>query len=184
MEPNCLEIIYDLHAKKGKTYKYYEEVKERVIGDVLMGKIKNNKLVSITPFVNQTILYFYETAQKMNEEIFFSGGCSYVVYRGIKNIKPNNNQIVQPIPFSTSLEKENAKNWASDDCCILNISVPVNTHFLCIDNPNEGKEIVLPAGIINIQKTTKIDNITEYDCVFDPSNTYEKMIELQIKHEY
>lgn len=184
----CINVIYELHISlKDKKYK---EFTEDVISDIFMGKIKNNKLIGITERVKNTIKYFYYFANKLSIDYTLKG-CVYTVYRGISsNAYIIDNKIIQPIPFSVSILKENTDNWIGLNCCRLHIIFNSETKFICIDNTLEGKEIVLPAGVLNIleeweenteEKPQKIKN---YKCVLDPTKTYDEMLELQKNYNY
>jgi chaperonin GroEL len=83
--------------------------------------------------------------------------------------------IIAKIPFSTSIEFENAENWINykTNCCLWAIKVPVETKFLCINNPNEGKEIILPAGKLIIENTSEHKSVKLFNCLFVPNLEYQ-----------
>lgn len=184
LDDKCLATVYELHSQS--TNKIYFELRDRVIDDVLMNKIRDGKLSGITAFVQETIQYFYTCANELYEKIHFDKGCNYTVHRGTKQtylIKDN--KVIQPIPFSTSLEERNIENWVGSQCCKWHINFPLNTRFVGIDNPNEGKEIVLPAGILHLTKQwIDIDNIINYNCILEPTKSYNDMLELQKKYNF
>jgi len=184
MDQSCLETVYELHS--ASTDKIYTEIRDRIIDDVLMGKIRNGTLSGLTPFVQETLQFFYKRANELYDQIHFKQGCTYVVHRGTKGTKPKiiDNKTVQPIPFSTSLEEKNIENWIGPTCCRWHIFFPLNTRFIGIDNPNEGKEIVLPAGVLHITKQWVEDGIINYNCHLEPTETYEDMIKLQKEYGF
>lgn len=167
MAQNCIEEVYKKHTSCMD--RYYEEVRDNIIDDMLMGKVvlkpEGVTLVGMTEKVKKLIDLFYKVAKKLYIP------CSFTVYRGTRPIKIAENTLFQPIPFSTSLVPENAMNWIDEDekCCIWRINVPKDSLFLCIDNPNEGKEVILPAGMIRIIKSS-MDSIRVYECEFIPDN--------------
>jgi hypothetical protein len=183
IDKKCIEVIYELHITN-KDEKYIQFT-NNIISDVLMGKIKNGKLRGINDFVKNTIIYFYEFANKLSNT-YILRGCEYTVYRGIfsPNIIVDNNKIIQPIPFSASIYIHNADNWIGVDCCRLHIYFDSETPFICIDNEIEGKEVILPAGVLNIVEQWEENGIKNYKCILDSTKTYEEMIELQKKYKY
>ena len=166
MAENCIEKVYEKHTSSMD--RHYEEVRDNIIDDMLMGKIVSKpegiSLIGMTEKVKSLISLFYKVARKLYTP------CEFTVYRGTRPIKIDKDTLIQPIPFSTSLDPENAMNWIDEDdkCCIWRIRVPRNSLFLCIDNPNEGKEVVLPAGKIRINKSSLPDSIRVYECEFIP----------------
>jgi len=188
----CLETIYNLHSKSED--RMYAELQEKVVGDVLMNKIKNNKLIGITPFVIDTIKDFYIVANDLYKRFRFEKGCRYIVYRGTKHFGNyyTGDKVVQPIPFSTSLDEKNMEEWigapespTGKTCCKWHIQIPLNTRFVGLDNPNEGREILLPAGILYI-KNMNIDSegITNYYCFLKPTKTFRDMVKLQKMYKF
>jgi len=169
---NCLLALYDCHtADKNSTYR---EVGDGIIDDMLMGKYdKQGNLRKLSKRVEDFIENYYMVARHFYTK-YQSCRCSdvshYTVYRGsstTQNLK--NMTVVSTIPFSTSIETENALNWINfkTNCCIWVIKVPTDTMFLCIDNPNEGKEVVLPAGKFYVSAEKVIEGITTYECDFE-----------------
>jgi hypothetical protein len=150
-----------------------------------MGKIKDGKLRGINDTVKKVINSFYIIANRYYNKYHFKDGCQYIVYRGTKRLVITDS-LVQPIPFSTAIEKEGAENWTGEECCLWEISFPLHTKFVCLDNPNEGKEVILPAGVLKIDKKDIISidgdegskNITYYKCRLLPTDSEEEMYEL------
>ena len=82
------------------------------------------------------------------------------VYRGVKNMNPYMNHI-QPIPFSTCLEFNNAVDWIipnNSRSFIMSIKVSHIVKYTFIGNLDEGNEVVLPAGILVFQRKVKRGN--------------------------
>jgi len=150
-----------------------------------MGKIKNGKLRGVNEKVKDTIKYFYNFANTLSNQYTLRGSL-YTVYRGVSspNIIVDNNKIIQPIPFSASIYKENTDNWIGLNGCRLHIIFRSETSFICINNDLEGKEVVLPAGILNIIEEWNEEIIKNYKCILTPTKTYNEMIELQKKYRY
>jgi len=183
IDKKCLEVLYSIHSKsQGRVY---SELRDRVIDDVLMNRIRNGRLSGITPFVDETIRYFYDCANELYRYVRFKEGCKYIVYRGTKTNYLVGNIAVQPIPFSASLEEKNTDFWVGKECCRWHIQFPLDTRFVGIDNPKEGKEIILPAGILYLQHAVKDQNgIINYYCQFNATKTYEEMKDLQKKYNF
>jgi hypothetical protein len=179
LQKTCIEVLYELHSSE--TDEEYELISDDIIGDMLMNKIKNGKLIDITYSVDRLIKDFYDYAEKMYQKYHFETGCSnYIVYRGTNTNYVKEGIAVQPIPFSVSIDQKNAYNWVRDNCCMWHIHVPLDTRFLGINNPKEGREVILPAGILVLTSEFLDENgITNYIADFKPCNTYSEMIKLQ-----
>jgi len=144
----------------------YMNVVEMIIGDVLMGKIKKSddgclQLVNMTESVNNLIENWYIMAndlQKYNKHYFS-------VYRGVSNMD-DEDIIVQPVPFSTCIEFDNALNWVYDDkSFIMKINIKVGDLYTFTGNTHEGREVVI-RGCCLIKTTSLKENgiiINEYN---------------------
>lgn len=179
MEKECLLTIYDCHTSNNS--KLYRSVCSSIIDDMLMGKYdKDGRLRKLNDEVKLLIEDYYTLANEFYEKYHFCK-CEdleyYTVYRGSSTEQRSNersndrsNTIIAHIPFSTSIEPENAENWINykTKCCLWVIRVPVDTKFLCIDNPNEGKEIILPAGKLIIENINEKNSIKMFECLFKP----------------
>lgn len=175
----CLEAVYACHV--GSEDPMYYKVTEDIVGDMLMGKyVEGGVLRGMVPRVLELIDNYYQLADEFYEKYHFCA-CKdlqyYVIYRGTNNSSPEfvpGHKRIALIPFSNSLEKENVFNWVNEDngCCVWRIKVPVDTKFLCLDNDNEGKETVLPAGATIIDEVSTItdpetgNTYIMYDCTF------------------
>jgi hypothetical protein len=101
----------------------------------------------------------------------------FYVYRGLFNM-PNNitHRIPHPIPFSTTLSEDFAKEWLygyTEGLIVLRLLItPENNSFVYI-NVDEEQEVLIPPGdIIITEQYKKQDNITYYSCIFKKINNY------------
>jgi hypothetical protein len=143
----------------------YQNVVDSIIGDMLMNKVKlvEGKLkVNINDVVMKLIQKWYEIAislkkysKKEKNEI--------IVYRGVYDMEETEENILQPIPFSTSLLISSCYNWIEnrDNSFIMKIRIPVENLFTFIGNKNEGYEIVLSAGFLKKRLNKKNNEISE-----------------------
>jgi hypothetical protein len=172
-----------------KNNEKHSQIQEEIIGDGLQGKVKLKEgkyVVSDDKAVNDLITGWYSMANSIHFKILSS--CNYVVYRGAKLINTDHDEIkLFPIPVSTSKNIENLANWIGyDDRVPIVILFTSDTYFTCLNNPDEGEEIILPAGILKIvskqEKSYNIwdkdTNIPTYICHFTPKNTIEEMVEM------
>jgi hypothetical protein len=175
---NCLEILYDLHTSnykgESKLQKLYTSVTDDIINDMLMNKYdKYGKFRQLNDRTLNLIKNYYYLINEFHQMYNFE--CKdeyYVLWRGTNVIDIKNDQVKYEIPFSTSIKKQNVFSWINYEkkCCIWKILVPINTKLLCINNPNEGKEVILPSGYLNIITKKNIKNEEEvivYICKFE-----------------
>ena len=164
--------VRDIH--KDYIYKSTEYLKttDDIIGDMLMNRVKqiNGKL---TLNLNNIVYNIIEKWYNLSEELK-KYNTPITLYRGVRYSK-NDKIIVQPIPFSTCVEYEYAKDWIYNNGYIMKINVKDETPYTFIDNINEGDEVVLPSGYLHQIKSMNNENIIEYD--FVPLN-YNEMMKL------
>jgi hypothetical protein len=156
----------------------YKNVVDSIIGDMLMNKVKLVEgilKVNINNVVFNLIHEWYEIAVslKKNEENEKNNLKNIIVYRGVYDMKETEENILQPIPFSTSLLISSCYNWIEnrDNSFIMKIHIPIKNLFTFIGNKNEGYEIVLSAGFLKkrmdknneISETYDNKKIIEYD---------------------
>jgi hypothetical protein len=171
LEKVALEAIYELHTSE--TDPSYRKLTEDIIGYMLMGKYdKNGNLRELSKQTIGVIKEYYKVADNLYDKYRFAikgkNERFYTVYKGVnKKLNNDKNRIEFMIPFSTSIEEDNALNWVYDDCCVLVIRFPMDTKFVCIDNPNEGKEVVLPKGVLTIQNEYDKSGVHTYEGVFE-----------------
>lgn len=184
----CIESIYDFHINQGYDEDLYQEIVESIVGDMLMGKVKGKNII-LERNVDNLIRDFYTLANKYYDMCHFVSGCdSYVLYRGTdRDYNPHGTFVVYPIPFSTSIDEGNTRDWVNkgDACCVWRIRVPLSTRLLALKNDPEGREVVLPAGVLmktNFGET--YDGIKIIDCDFMGTKSYEDMEELQKLYNY
>lgn len=156
----CLLSIYNLHICNKSTNAEYAELIDGVIGDMLMGKYRDGQFRPIKEKgVVALINTFYRLADEFYQKYHFNicpDLTHYVVYRGVSE---NNAGVTRGsvitcyIPFSTCIDKSNAEEWTREGTgSLLTIKVPVDTKFLCMDNADEGKEVVLPSGLLVVNE--------------------------------
>ncbi len=143
----------------------YQNVVDSIIGDMLMNKVKlvEGKLkVNINDLVFKLIQEWYEIAislkkYRKNDEN------DIIVYRGVYDMKETEENILQPIPFSTSLLISSCYNWIEnrDNSFIMKIHIPSENLFTFIGNKNEGYEIVLSAGFLKKRSIKKNNELSE-----------------------
>lgn len=155
----------------------YAEIEENIIGDNLMGKVKVRDLVMTVfhnAFVTKLIVDWYAMSAVIRDGL--DHGEAFHVYRGIKLSYIPEHIIVQPIPFSTAYETDAGIGFTDNGKYLLDITVEPNVAFTCINNPGEGDEIVLPAGVCVI--TGVVQNVPIVDLIpgyvdRDPSLKYD-----------
>lgn len=109
----------------------------------------------------EQIVRFYSCLFELSSRISFC--YSHIVYRGVRDIKLNDvDFLYHPIPFSTSLSKEFAQNWAGECGLVFEILVE-NVPFVYVGNGIE-EEIMLPEGFLRWNKKT--NNLQKIKCLF------------------
>ena len=145
-----IEDIYIIHTSlKDEKYK---NLSNNIIDDMLMGLNKFSKEVlvnKLTILQKNLIEDYYYIAEKLNN--IYSND-KFIVYKGVYGIEYIIEEFI--VPFSTAIDVEKVLHWTDDKKTIYKILVPRNTMFVCIDNTNEGREVVLPSG--------KIKKISQY----------------------
>lgn len=162
-----IRVIENNHITNIEKNSTYMSVIEMIIGDVLMGKVKKTadgslKLFNITPVVERLI----DNWSIMANDLKQYNDCCFNVYRGVSNME-DTDIIVQPLPFSTCIDYENARNWVYTDGFIMDINIKVGDLYTFTGNEYEGREVVLaPCTLKKISTTTK-DGITvnKYDII-------------------
>ena len=169
------DICSKCHINLIRKSDYYIEIIDSIIGDMLMDKIyiKNDQMYLK---INKRVLDLISGWYDLSSKLLIYNTDNITVYRGVSFMDISNNKIVQPIPFSSCIDFENALNWIHPDdlnSFIMKINIKSGISYTYTGNLNEGNEVVLPAGIL-----TKVNviscNIVEYD--FEPF-TYSQMIE-------
>ena len=166
-----ISCVYDNHISNKYSIENYNMFMNDIINDILMGKISSveNKIIikGVNKKVIDTIKLFYKLAATLADLHATDDDEGYYrVYRRM-NFEFTDDTLIQPIPFSTSIVYEYIKSQCEYEGTkyIYIIDFLKNTHFVSIDNDNEGKEIILPACLLKKIKTTNIDNITIYNCI-------------------
>ena len=174
----CLDILYNLHTEnyqgEDKLGILYTKFTDDVISDGLMNKYnKEGKLKILNKTEEKLINDYYILSSKLHEKYNFEcKGEYYIFYRASSPINIIDNKIEYKIPFYVSIEEKNMFNWINYKlkCCLWKIFTSMNTKFVCINNPNEGKEVVLPAGYMEIISEEYIDfendKIKQYNVLF------------------
>lgn len=178
----------------------YKAIQENIIGDNLMGKVRIvDTVLAVTnhPYTNNLIEKWYEMSAAIRAGL--DHGEPFHVYRGIKLPQRPGNCIIQPIPFSTGCEIGPAIGFTDRGNYLLDITVTPEVAYTCITNPEEGDEVILPAGVCVVtgivQQNIGGDDgiapeyadsydflrVTVVQCTFRPANTIAKMREL---HEF
>lgn len=178
----------------------YSTIQENIIGDNLMGKVRIvDTVLAVTnhPHTNNLIETWYEMSAAIRAGL--DHGEPFHVYRGLTLPQQPGNCIVQPIPFSTACEIGPAIGFTDRGKYLLDITVSPDVAYTCLTNPEEGDEVILPAGLCVItgivQQNIGGDDgiapeyadsydflrVTIVQCTFRPANTIAKMREL---HEF
>ena len=165
-------LVRDIHKKYIYKSTDYLKITDDIIGDMLMNRVEriNGKLKLK---LNETVCNIIEKWYKLSEEVK-NYNIPIILYRGVRYSK-NDKIITQPIPFSTCVEYEYAKDWIYNDGYIMKINVKEKTPYTFIDNINEGDEVVLPCGYLYETKSINNENIVEYDFI---SLNYNEMMKL------
>jgi len=103
----------------------------------------------------------------------------YTLYRYIgSDMTKNNNLIVCPLPFSTSMSFDFVVDWFSDlhkECCMLIIKIPIGYPAVFLSSPLDNdetknllnqsqKEVTLPPSILMIHDRYIVDEMTFFIC--------------------
>ena len=151
-----LEDIYIIHTSMND--EKYKNICNNIIDDMLMNLNKFSKetlLKKLTNMQKNLILDYYYMSEKLynsfyeNTELYNNSDNNFIVYKGVYNV--NRNYILKEftLPFSTAIDIEKVLHWTDEENIIYKIVVNKNTKFICIDNTNEGREVVLPCGKLN-----------------------------------
>lgn len=150
-----LEDVYECHKEFGKTDDTYQKICRQIRDDGLMFKYRNGIFIGYNKLTTSTLelinlIYLY--SELYHRRCITTD--SFTVFRGVNNFRKYKvgDSIVHYIPFSTAIIRNSALDWLRNDnnSCLLEIKVSNNTKFLCINNDHEGKEIVLPQGILTV----------------------------------
>jgi hypothetical protein len=139
----------------------YLKISDDIIGDMLMNRVKHEEgklKLNMNKFVYDIIEKWYKLSEEVKKY-----NTPITLYRGARYSK-NEKIILQPIPFSTCLDYEYAKDWVFNNGFIMKINIKYKTPYTFIDNINEGDEVVLPSGYLYQIKNIQ-NNIIEYDFV-------------------
>lgn len=152
-------------------YESYKDVTESIIGDMLMGRVKKeNNIIHV--ILNKVTINLIKEWYKLSE-IIKHYNTFLTVYRGVYNVDKTQRVIIQPIPFSTCVEYDFAKEWIIESnlvSYVMKINIPQFTPYTFINNINEGNEVILPAGFLS--KIREHENFVEYNFM---SLNYEEM---------
>lgn len=137
----------------------YENVVESIVGDMLMNKVKlvNQKLkVNINEKILNLIQEWYYLAKNLQN---ISSSKYITVYRGVYDMSEEET-IIQPIPFSTSLLISACYDWIEnrENSFIMKINVPLDSLYTMLGNKNEGWETILSSGFLRKKKEEKQKN--------------------------
>jgi hypothetical protein len=158
-----IEEIYLFHITTND--EKYKNVCNNIIDDMLMNLNKfpiETILKKLTIMQKNLILDYYYISEKLynsfyeDRDLYINICETFVVYKGFNNI--NNLDAFKEfiVPFSTAIDIEKVLHWTDNEHIVYKILVNKKTKFLCIDNTNEGREVVLPCG-----ELTKICNYNE-----------------------
>ncbi len=147
----------------------YENVVESIVGDMLMNKVKlvNQKLkVNINEKILNLIQEWYYLAKNLQN---ISSSKYITVYRGVYDMSEEET-IIQPIPFSTSLLISACYDWIEnrENSFIMKINLPLNSLYTMLGNKNEGWETILSSGFLRKKNKNSLNfynnkKIIEYD---------------------
>ena len=159
--------IYQYHTECIDNSINYINIVESIIGDMLMNRVKfsNNKMIlNLNPRCMDLIENWYSFAEHVKKY----NTVDMIVYRGVYNMNKNSKYILQPIPFSSCICSNYAKEWISnyDSSFTMKIHIKKNTLYTYLGNINEGNEVVLSAGLlIKKDKTSDENDFVEYDFI-------------------
>lgn len=140
-----VENIYNFHVTYIKNNDEFYTIIDSIIGDMFMGRVKfiDNKLYINVPDI---VLHFIKKWYILSEILKKYNSCELVLYRGMNNLEVLD-KIIQPIPFSTCIDYNNATLW-SNNGFVMKINVKSNVGYTFTGNLNEGNEVILPAGYL------------------------------------
>jgi len=155
---------------------HFLDIINNIIGDMLMGRVRfDEKKQQLSLHINNYILNLITNWYNM---IAYLPPFELSVYRGVKNMCSKQKIILQPIPFSTSIDKNNAYEWINindNNSFIMKINVNKSTRFSVTGNYAEGNEVVLPAGYLKMVDITLKNKTKIVSYIFIPF-TLEEMI--------
>lgn len=183
-----MESIKEIHQQLISKSRFFKAIEADIRDDGLMHKItlENNKIKikkqSYTEDTNELIKDWYNMASDLYLTL---ENTNIIFYRGFGIIN-NLQYIIQPIPFSTTYDKDKSSEYGTGN--ILEIHVPSKTRFTYINDAE--KEVILPAGIIIILKKYQEPYISEngedynvFKCTFEPTQSYADMKELWSRYD-
>ncbi len=169
--------LIQTHIKIIQSNPHFVKIIDNIIGDMLMGRVSfNEKNKKISLHINKSILILINHWYIMTN---YLPSFELTVYRGVKNMCPSKKLILQPIPFSTSIQLDNAYEWINNNeetSFIMKINIIKSSKFSVTGNYAEGNEVVLPAGYLKMINSSFENNtkINSYD--FIPF-TFEQMVQ-------
>ena len=158
-----MEQVYNIHTLSQD--EKYKKVSEDIIGDMLMGlnKFTYSYLIQNLTTLQKNLIYdYYYLSNKFYNEYshlyivdYSTRSNEFIVYKGVYNTRIFSEIETFIVPFSTAIELNSVLHWTDDNRYIYHICITKTTKFLCIDNDNEGKEVVLPCGNLYKRYTYK-----------------------------
>jgi len=155
-----MSSIYNSHITYIKSNHEFYNVIDSIIGDMFMGRVKfvdNNLEINIPNIVFHLIEKWYILSDRLKSY----NVSPLVLYRGMSNLEILDT-IIQPIPFSTCIEYNNATLW-SNNGFVMKINVKAHVGYTYTGNLNEGNEVILPAGYLFC--VGRCDNYIEYEYI-------------------
>lgn len=155
------ESLIETHINIIKKNPIFKTIIDKIIDDMLMNKVSyNEESKKIILHINNSIMTLILDWYKMTNLL---PSFELIVYRGVRNMCSTNNIILQPIPFSTSIEENNAYDWINKEdistSFIMKINVSNKTKFSVTGNMGEGNEVILPAGCLHFVEKNFKNNI-------------------------
>lgn len=157
-----IRVIENNHITNIERNSTYMSVIEMIIGYVLMGKVKKTtddglKVSNITPVVERLL----DNWNIMANDLKQYNGCCFTVYRGVSNMD-DDDIIVQPLPFSTCVDYENALSWVYQDGFVMKINIKIGDLYTFTGNESEGRKVVLAPCTLKKISTIKKDGVMCY----------------------
>jgi len=178
---SLIKNVYSIHLSIINCSENNSDIINCIIGDMLMGKVKKcNGAIFLS--MNSNILNLIKRWYILVNNVFsfnslFCKDDNFFVYRGI-NLDESlivNEHLIHPIPFSTCLDYNNSLLWINNTrkrSYILKIKISKKTPFIFTGNEDEGDEVILPAGRL------QVTNVSGFVVECDLSHyTYHEMIE-------
>ena len=187
---SCIECIYEYHKNTNNIL--YSSIRDvfaidKFTNNPFIGKILGKNL-RLSYYSHRVLRDYYDLINTLYDECHFMSGCSsYIAYTCIIGNFEKNKKILQPLPFSTTIDMNNAYNSLdkdSPDFYVYMIHIPINTRFLCIENDAKKRNVILPSGILEITGKSMVNNRKIFHANFIGTNTYDDMFGLWKEYGY